>query len=269
MLEVKDKMLSLLCDLTYKEAPYWYGATRRPLKLDLIRPKSEIIPQPTLIWFCGGAFQQMDHHLWMPMMNWYAERGFTVASVEYRVGAPGQWPAPLADAWDAISYLRKNAKDFGIDPDRMAVMGESAGAYIASAVAAGICKPEDEKPVQAAVDFYGVTDPASMYTFEKAQGHNSIGTYMGGTPEEESDIYTKASVPAHIGPDSPAFLILHGEADIRVPLEQSLKLKEALEKNHRKVQLVTLPEAIHGDDRFYRKDTKELVGEFLMGVLSK
>ena len=268
MLKVQDTLLSLLCNMTYKEVPYWYGATRRPLHLDIIKPKSDAVSQPTLVWFCGGAFQQMDHHLWMPMLNWYAERGFTVASVEYRVGVTGQWPAALEDAWDAVSYLRENAADFGIDTSRIALMGESAGAYIASAAAVGICKPEKEMPVQAAVDLYGVTDPASMYAFEKEKGHNSIGMLMGGPLEGKAEIYAAASVPNHVGPDCPDFLILHGEADTRVPMEQSLNLKKALEENRKEVQMITLPGAIHGDNRFYSHETKELIGAFLLNAMS-
>ncbi len=267
MLKVRDTLLSLLCNMTYKEVPYWYGATRRPLHLDIIKPKSGVALQPALVWFCGGAFQQMDHHLWMPMLNWYAERGFTVVSVEYRVGVTGQWPAALEDAWDAVSYLRKNAEDFGIDSSRIALMGESAGAYIASAVAVGICKPEKERPVQAAVDLYGVTDPASMYAFEKSRGYKSMEMLMGGSPKEKAEIYATASVPGHVGPDCPDFMILHGEADARVPVEQSLNLKETLEKNRKEVQMITLPGAIHGDNRFYSNEIKELIGTFLLNAM--
>ena len=264
---MSEEMLVLKGNLTYSETSYWYGATRRPLHLDVICPKKCAKKRPVILWFCGGAFQQMDHHVWLPTLHWYAEQGFTVVSAEYRVGVPGRWPAPIEDGWNAIRYIRENAEEFCADGGKIAVMGESAGAYIATALGVGLKKPENMAPVRAAVDYYGVSSPADMSAFERERGHDSITSLMGGAPETQPEKYLQADICSHVAKDSAPCLILHGTKDERVPIEQSKKLCEAYRQAGVRSEMVTVRGAVHGDERFYRKSVKAKVCNFLNETL--
>ena len=99
--------------------------------------------------------------MWIPMLTYYAERGFVVASVEYRLSHEATFPAPLEDVKTAIRFLRTHAEVFGIDPKKIAIMGESAGAHLAAMAATthahhvfekGACADQDDS-VQAAVSY--------------------------------------------------------------------------------------------------------------------
>lgn len=262
MARVWKEQLALLSDLCYAEVPYWYGATRRPLRLDVVCPRSRAA-RPLLLWFCGGAFQQMDHHLWIPELMWYAQRGFTVASAEYRVGAAGGWPAPIEDAWAAVRYLRKNARELAIDGSRIAVMGESAGGYIASCLGLGVGRPEDCAPVQAAVDLYGVADIRTMAAYEIELKKPSICELMGGTEAEQPERYAAGDLLAHVSSQSAPFFILHGLADKRVPPSQSERLCNKLLAAGAQARLMLVPGATHGDPRLYEDGVKEEIHSFL------
>ena len=260
MSEALDRQLALMCDLTCTETPYWYGSTRRPLHLDVIRPRDAQPMQPALVWFCGGAFQQMDHHLWLPYLVWYAQRGFTVASVEYRVGVNGRWPAPVDDAWAAIRYMRYNAEAFGMDPACMAVMGESAGGYIASALGIGMRMPDGMSPVQAAVNLYGVSDLEKMLAFEKTHGHTSIRDFLSDLPEGQR---MSADILSGIHGKTADFLILHGTDDQRVPPENSVRLRDRLLACGSKAELILIEGAGHGSPQVYTEPWRQRILTFL------
>ena len=261
MKDVQDIPLALLCDLPYREVPAWYNATRRTLHLDLVCARDKSV-RPAILWFCGGVFQQMDYHLWMPELFKYAEQGFAVASAEYRVGILGQWPAAVEDAWAAIEYLRKNSAELGIDPDRIAVMGESAGGLLATSLGLGICRPEGCAPVQACVNFYGVTNLRSMAEFEKKENLNSVCSFMNGMPQEKSEIYRKANPLENVSSLASPFLILHGSNDKRVPIKQSEELRDRLMGCGVFASLLTIPGAVHGDSQVYCGKIREKALEF-------
>lgn len=260
--------LILLCNLTYTEVPYWYGAARRPLHLDIVCPRSKK-KQPTLLWFCGGAFQQTDHHIWLPDLIWYAQHGWTVVSAEYRVGVTGAWPACLDDAWAAVAYLKSHADDFGIDPDLISVIGESAGGYIAAGLGLGIRKHDDLPQPVAAVDLYGVTDLYAMDQFENAHHLHSIAAWMGGAADDVPERYQAADPISNVHPGAASFMILHGTGDQRVPWIVSKHFYEALIARGVSAKLLLIDGAAHGDSRIYHTEVKEKILAFLNEVSSK
>ena len=126
--------LTLIAGMTYGRAPSWYGFTREDLKMDIVLPKhlEGHAPMPAILWLCGGAFCVVDRSVWMPQMIDLARRGYVVASANYRTSNAVPFPAPLQDVKAAVRFLRANAAEFCIDPNRIAVMGESAGGTMAS-----------------------------------------------------------------------------------------------------------------------------------------
>ena len=277
-IEKKREVLSLISGVAFSNIPSWYGNTRRDLKMDLIVPKVREghAPCPALIWICGGAYMVMDRSVWMPEMISFARAGYVVASIEYRTSNEAPFPAPLMDAKAAVRYLKAHAEEYCIDPNRIAVMGESAGAVLAAQV--GImanCKEYDkgdfleyDSSVNAVVDFYGVafTGPAAV----DPGGDDSVvpewtmRAYLGGnTPEH----WERANSMNYISENTPPFLILHGINDSLVPIQGSRECYKVLKDKGVDVTMIEVEGANHGDELLYQDVMIEKILEFLNRVL--
>ena len=255
---------TLLTGVPYGHAPYWYEVTARPLCMDLILPKhrQDSVPRTVIVWLCGGAFQQMDRSIWLPTLFPYAEQGYAIASVDYRVAAQAPYPAAVQDVKTAIRFLRAHSAEFCIDPERIAVMGESAGGYLAAMAA--VDAPEFEcgdwleqsSRVQAVVDYYGKVEfPVHG---DDPDCERALAAFL-----PDASLAERASVPNRIGPDAPPFLIFHGEKDPLVPIQESFHLRDALVKNGVRADLYVLEGEGHGTDAFYQAPVRKIVLDFL------
>lgn len=278
--EVRHEVLSFITDITYANVPAWYGATRRDLKMDLICPKIREGRKglPLIVWLCGGAYRMVDKSVWMPEFVYYARRGFVVASVEYRTANEVSYPAPLEDVKAAIRYLRAHAEEFCIDPDRIAVMGESAGATLANL--AGVWSGTNEydkgdylgekSDVQAVVDYYGgteinwpaedltgfATDDVPPWTFRDFLGY-SAGPETAKT----------ASAVDHISENTPPFMIFLGSEDPLGSEDMNLEFCAKLDEYGIMNEYYYIEGAGHGDDAFYQDRVKDLIIEWLQNVM--
>ena len=131
-IQVKERQpqFCVVTGITFTQVDAWFGNTMRDLKMDLIYPKDAGKKYPCVVWICGGAWIQMDRSAHLAYLSSLAQQGFVVASVEYRTSNEAKYPAPLQDVKAGIRYLRAHAERFCIDPDRIGVMGESAGGYL-------------------------------------------------------------------------------------------------------------------------------------------
>ena len=139
------------------------------LKLDMARPAEVKATYPALVFFHGGGWQQGDKSHMHRWLNKFASVGYVTVSVGYRFAPAFKWPSQVEDAKTAIRFLRAHAKEFNIDPNRIGVMGESAGGYLALML--GFTDPTDSlegeggyqsfsSSVQAVVSFY--SQPISL-----------------------------------------------------------------------------------------------------------
>ena len=273
---VEKEVLSLATGITYTRVPSWYGFTREDLKMDIIMPKhiDGHEPLPAVLWLCGGAFCVVDRSVWMPQMVEFARKGYVVASVNYRTSNAVCFPEPLKDVKAAIRFLRANAAEFCIDADRIAVMGESAGGTLASLAGATAGMPEYEEgdflgvssAVQAVVDIYGVTqiDAMPSHSEDPNVADWTMTAFLGGlTPEKAA----RASAVNYVGKDTPPFMILHGSADITVPIANSEALYKALTKAGVMAEFYVLEGAGHGDDMFYQQAIYDRIDAFLKAAM--
>lgn len=269
------EVLSLVTNVTFSNVPCWYDATRRDLHMDLIIPKQRLghKPCPVIVWICGGAYMVVDHAVWMPEMVRFARAGYVVASIEYRTSNEAKFPAQLIDVKAAIRYLRAHAQEFCIDPERIFVMGESAGGTMASLLGTTGGMEEYDKGdhlqfssrVQGVVDFYGLTDirPDACAT-GGAVPPWTLDAFLG---LEDSDAQAaRASAVNHVSADTPPFMILHGSEDPVVPLAQSQLLYDVLQEKGVKAELLILEGATHGDDRFYQDEMVARILDFLQRI---
>jgi acetyl esterase/lipase len=273
--------IRLVSEIVYSQVPGWFGNVVRPLKLSLMTPMIRgTRPLPILIWICGGAWLDMDKDVWLPELTAFAERGYAVASVEYRLSHEAVFPAQIVDIKTAIRFLRSRAGQLGLDKSRCAVMGESAGGYLAAMAGAtgrfnGFDGPEwggESSEVQAVVDWYGPTD---FIKLAGADLHNTRwepaspeSLLLGGRIEQIPDKAKTANPATYLGPYTPPFLILHGDRDSSVPISQSAALYEALIKNGTEVWFYEIAGAEHATDEFVQPAVKNLILGFLDRVLA-
>ncbi len=266
------EVLSLVGGIAYSRVPSWYGATARDLKMDLIIPKNRAGRQsrPAVVWICGGAFCVMDRSVWIPELIPLARSGFVVASIDHRTCNEGAFPAQLIDVKAAIRFLKANADEFCVDPDRICVMGESAGGTLAClAGLTGERRELDEghnlhmdSAVRAVVDLYGITDFQAMRERMSGEGvpRWALDALLDTAGNESSD---PAGFMRLIAQGAPPFLILHGDKDSTVPIGQSETLYRLLAAKSIDAWFYRIAGGAHGDDLFFQEETMRLILNFL------
>jgi acetyl esterase/lipase len=244
--------LTLIEDVPFGEAD---GA---PLLLDLLapgpRPRGRL---PAVVWIHGGGWESGDKRGGFsetlgPML---AGTGYVVLGVNYRLSDAARFPAQLHDVKAAVRWVRANADELGVDPDRIGVWGHSAGGHLAALVGTTGDLPELEgasgtagvsSRVQAVIALSPATDfleiPEGWPFVEPRRATEKL---VGGPLEERTELVRLANPIAHIRPDAPPFWIVHGAADGVVPVHQGIKLYDELVAAGVDAQLEVLPDADH------------------------
>lgn len=276
-LEIKKPQYVVTTDIAFAQTDSWYGHCRRDLKLDLIYPEDQNDrTYPCIVWICGGGWLRLDKSAHLAYLSRLAQKGFAVASVEYRTSNEGAYPIQLQDVKAAIRYLKAHAKRFRIDIDHFGVMGESAGGYL-TCMAALDNDPsndvgeylEQSSKVQAACPWY---PPTNVSTFpydniEKA-AMSPESQLLGFNVMTNQESAMKQSPVSKVTPDAPPFLIIHGTKDRTVPFSQSEELYDVLDQAGCDVTLLALDGADHADLMFFQDETWERIGEFFERTLS-
>ncbi len=243
-------------------------------KLDLYLPKQAKGPLPVLIWVHGGGWQNGSKDGCPPLRAGYVERGYAVASLNYRLSGHAVFPAQIEDCKAAIRWLRAHAEKFGLDPQRFGVWGSSAGGHLVALLGtSGEVKAFDvgahldqSSAVQAVCDYYGPTDFFAFVTTKGYESHAAAtapeAKLLGGTVEEKPELAKRVNPITHITPDDPPFLIVHGDRDPVVPLNQSQLLFEALTKAGVSAHFHTIEGAAHGGAGFTGEDIASMVAGF-------
>lgn len=206
-----------------------------PLYLDLYSGESTQGPAPGVLLFFGGGWSGGRKDQLRVYAQYFAQHGYVVAAVQYRLRKDGLWPKSVQDVKCAVRWMRAHAAEYGVDPEHIGVMGNSAGAYLAlmAGYTAGVPEfegdggwPEQSSAVQAVVDIYGPSD----FTDPKRRDHSLVVHYMNGTYEEDPARYEKASPIRYVTENSPPTCVIHGTVDMLVPVEQSDWLVEKLKE---------------------------------------
>lgn len=205
------------------------------LRLDIVRPQKLEAPPPLLIFIHGGAWKTGNKADYLLYLVDFANRGYVTASVGYRLSKVALFPAAVQDVVCAVRWLRQHASDYGYDPDRIAVIGGSAGGHLALMVGYAGEEPlfnQDcagvEVPcrVQAVVDIYGAADLITDF----AKTRRSVHQFLGGQFDEIPEKYRLASPSTYLSADGPPTLIFHGTIDRTVPVAQSDTLAARLKQ---------------------------------------
>jgi acetyl esterase/lipase len=213
-----------------------------PLALDLYLPERESAA-PLVVSIHGGGWQSGDRTQTGDVLE-LVERGYAVASVSYRLTDAAAFPAQIRDCRAALRWLRTHAGEYGVDPDRVAAWGWSAGAHLAALLGTAPevtfhedrdgsdVHPEESHRVGAVLDWFGPADLLAMADQESDMDHAAAdspeGKLLGGPVRERADRARRASPVTHVDGTEPPFLVVHGSADGVVPRAQSDLLVSAL-----------------------------------------
>jgi acetyl esterase/lipase len=249
-------------------------------KLDVYIPAGDG-PFPLIILVHGGAFMMGDKAAGDATtgVDQLLSQGFAVASVNYRLSGEAKAPAQIQDLKAAVRFLRANAKEYKLNPEKFGAWGGSAGGSLVSLLGTSCGVAELEGPelgnaeqsscVQAVVDWFGPIDflqmDAQFAGTSCPADHNAANSpesqLVGGPIQENAEAVKMVNAATYITNDDPPFFIQHGTADCNVPPQQSQVFYNALSSviGTDKVTFVPLEGAGHGGSQFSTAENLSLV----------
>ncbi len=216
------------------------------LHLEIFRPrKAWKSPAPVIVKLHGGGWRWGDRLTAVEDLLPLAASGYFCIAPQYRLTDAAIFPAQLHDVKCAIRWVRAHRKEFNLDAGRIGVWGGSSGAHLAALLALTSDRPDlegnggwsgESSAVHAVVDFFGPSDLLTMSEFPSgvrpALEHESAdsceGRLLGGAVAEQPELAKAASPLTYVTFSAPPFLIMHGDVDSIVPVEQSRRLHAAL-----------------------------------------
>jgi len=212
-------------DIEFHETP------ERTLSLDVYEPAAGG-PRPTVVVFHGGGFRSGEKEQSAEQARTLAGEGYAVVTPEYRLSGEATFPAALIDAKAAVEWCRAEGDGYGIDPRRIATAGYSAGANLAALVSVTANEPGFEpaaypgtsSAVAAAVGWAGLYDCRAF-----DEDLEVLVDYLGGTREEVPEAYEFASPMGQTDVRTPPTLVVHGDADETLPIEQARRYADAVD----------------------------------------
>jgi len=202
-------------------------------KMDVYLPEGDGL-HPGVMFIHGGAWIAGDRGEYTQAAKRLARAGYVAATIEYRLLPDGAFPKNVQDCFCALAHMRAHAGEYGLDPNRLAVVGYSAGGHLAAMVGLAYDDPDLKPDCAAAAG--RANDPPNAVVAGSAN-YDLRGTppdfwlaeeYLGGDPDDLPRTYSKASPITHVGPGKPPFLIVIGTDDMLIVEEQSQALRVAL-----------------------------------------
>lgn len=230
---------------------------------DLYAPKG-LDKAPVLVGVHGGGWQIGDRKFYKNWGTYLAKNGYAVFAIEYRLMKPGvkTWPGAVYDTRAAVQYVRAKAAELGVDPERVGLIGDSAGAHLSSLVALageeplfsaeykGDAQAGVSPKVKTVVGFYGVYDMVAQWEHDLVTRprDNIVEKLLGGAPMVNRKAYFDASPMSYVTLDknTTRFLLIYGnEDDIADPKTQSEPFLKALRQAGFFARSIVVPGAGH------------------------
>jgi len=224
------------------------------LLLDLYRPRQRGgAPRPCLIYVHGGSWGGGNPRLqFRPVIHYLASRGWVVAAIRYPLSPGATFPEHLVGVKRSVAWARGQGLDYGIDPDRVAIAGGSAGAHLASltALTPGRHQPgfeEADTSVRAAVVLYGIYDFVNR---NRTRFDWPVIPFrvMKASLTEAPDRYREASPLDQVHHEAPPILVVHGTHDSLVPPDEGIVFARAMEAAGAPTELLEVKWAQHAFD---------------------
>lgn len=244
------------------------------LKLNLHRPDGQA-RSPLIVWVHGGAWRAGSKS-GMPLGK-LVDAGYAVASVDYRLSTESRFPAQAHDLKAAIRFLRGHGSQWNLPTNTIVIAGESAGGHLAALV--GVTNGNSDlegkegddlgqsSDVQGIISLYGAANLMTILKQSTPHGLSvrvpALDLLLGAQPDQVPDLARLASPVVHVDAKDPPLLLLHGDQDPQMPVNQSLELTGAYEAVGAPVQLVIVHGAGHGGPMFYDVKRIKMIEAFL------
>ncbi|HET6423469.1 MAG TPA: alpha/beta hydrolase [Planctomycetaceae bacterium] len=229
------------------------------LQLNLARPKEGDGLRPAVLCIHGGGFRAGKRERWDALCQKLAGDGYVAATVTYRLAPKYQFPAAIYDVKAAVRWLRKNSAIYQIDPDRIGVVGDSAGGHLAQflGVTGDLADFEgleelgdavtdlESSAVTCVVNYYGPSDFTKSYG-KSVDAAEVLPLWLGGDATKERRKHIFASPLYWVTPNAAPTLLIHGTDDKYVAFEQAEWIHDRLKAAEVEVELLKLEGAGHG-----------------------
>ncbi len=249
------------------------------LALDLYLPATQ--NAPLIVWVHGGAWRAGSKDF-MPLTA-LVESGYAVASIDYRLSTVAKFPALIHDCKGAIRWLRAHAGEYSYNADRICIAGNSAGGHLAALIGTsnGVAalegtvsgNAEQSSDVQAIASYYGASNLTSILSQSTPHGLSvrvpALKLLLGDTPEKTEALAKLASPVFHVDKNDPPLLLLHGDQDPQMPINQAHELQGRYKELKLDVAFEVLHGAAHGGEMFYDAKRNAVVKAFLDRTLRK
>ena len=266
---LRDGAVRVARDIRY--AP---EAGRRHL-LDLHLPLGELSGAPVLLQIHGGAWMVGNKRQQaLPLMQHLAARRWVCVAINYRLSPRATFPDHLVDVKLAVRWIREHVREYGGDPEFLAVTGGSAGGHLCALAALTPNDPEYQPGfervdtrVQACVPFYGVYDFTDRQGIDRGTVRFLERYVMKRRLADDPEAFERASPMSRVRPDAPPFFVIHGTHDSLVPVASARHFVDLLRKTSRQpVVYAEIPYAQHAFEVFHSLRTRhavDAVGRFL------
>lgn len=285
-MQVVEAVLGLRNVFVHLNVPYAIKSGRT-LHLQIIQPSrdatfaepSEVFSDrfPCVVFVQGSAWGEQALGASMAFWCRFAERGYTVAIVEYRPSSLAVFPAQVRDAKTAVRWLRTHADEYSIDTGRIVMAGDSSGGHTALMVHAtqDLAQFDDEPgeplDLKAFIDFYGPTDlgrlNAEPTTMDHSDPDSPEGRLLGGiSPSSAPALVQQANPSSWVAADRPLapLLMIHRSKDRLIPFAQSVYHYEALRSAHQPVELIQVRDGDHGIwPAIFSQPTADILDRFI------
>ncbi len=261
-------------DVRLTEDLAYAGSDDPRQRLDVYVPREKRVdgPLPVIAYVHGGAWRMGSKRMARPQVAPHVASGrYAAVAIGYRLSWQDPWPAQIHDVKAGIRWIRAHAGEYGFDPERICVMGSSAGGHLAAEVGTtnGVAAVEGalgehgehSSAVQCAVDFFGPTDLTSFEHRQTEVSSSALVALLGGRPETRPELARQASPLHQVDATDPPFLIVHGTRDALVPYAASTDLEAALREAGVPVLLQKIDGGGHGD--FFGPEITRRVRAFL------
>ncbi len=261
--------------MVYSDVNY-AGDTLKKHLLDVYLPPVVKSKYPLMVWIHGGGWRMNDKYADMDYMTetlkGFINKGYAVASIDYRWSTTAPFPAQIRDCNQAVAFLCSHATQYKLDVDKIALIGFSAGGHLASLM--GLTNnsyikgfyADGKKPsfkIKLVLDFYGPSDMLALAgNLDKAAQH-VITLLLGASAFDRPDLGKIASPLTYVDKNDPPFLIVQGEKDEAVNPSQSVELSLNLKLVGVKNELVIVPNAPHFGVMFDAEDIRNKVFAYL------
>ena len=251
----------------------------KELALDIYMPAGAESP-PLLVWVHGGAWRRGNKE---QVRLEFVENGIATASLDFRQSTDAQFPAAVHDIKAAIRFLRANASAYGYRTDRIAISGTSSGGHLAALV--GVSNghpalegavgdhPNQSSDVQAIISYYGASNLTTILAQSTPFGlgvrEPALTLLLGALPEGAKDLAELASPVFHVDRNDPPLLVLHGDQDPQMPINQAHELVGAYKQQGLDVTLDVVHGAAHGGRAFHRDEHLTGALEFLSRTIGR